>query len=52
MVDLIGQYEKIREEIDRAITDVVRSSAYINGPEVKNFQAELEQFLGVKHVIT
>ncbi len=52
MVDLIGQYEKIREEIDRAITDVVRSSAYINGPDVKAFQAELEQFLGVKHVIT
>jgi len=51
MVDLLGQYEKIREEIDRAITDVVRSSAYINGPEVKTFQAELEQFLGVVHTI-
>ncbi|MEO8086468.1 MAG: DegT/DnrJ/EryC1/StrS family aminotransferase [Bacteroidota bacterium] len=51
MVDLIGQYEKIQPEIDKAILDVVRSSAYINGPEVKAFQAELETYLGVKHVI-
>ncbi|HXP49969.1 MAG TPA: DegT/DnrJ/EryC1/StrS family aminotransferase [Bacteroidia bacterium] len=51
MVDLIGQYEKIQPEIDKAILDVVRSSAYINGPEVKTFQAEFEKYLGVKHVI-
>ncbi|MGP8215836.1 MAG: DegT/DnrJ/EryC1/StrS family aminotransferase [Bacteroidia bacterium] len=51
MVDLIGQYEKIQPEIDKAILDVVRSSAYINGPEVKAFQGELEKYLGVKHVI-
>src|SRR5690349_15983921 len=51
MVDLIGQYEKIQPEIDKAVLDVVRSSAYINGPEVKSFQAELEKYLAVKHVI-
>jgi UDP-2-acetamido-2-deoxy-ribo-hexuluronate aminotransferase len=51
MVDLIGQYEKIQPEIDKAVLDVIRSSAYINGPEVKSFQAELEKYLGVKHVI-
>lgn len=51
MVDLIGQYEKIQPEIDKAVMDVIRSSAYINGPEVKTFQAELEKYLGVKHVI-
>src|SRR5689334_21813397 len=51
MVDLIGQYEKIQPEIDKAVLDVIRSSAYINGPEVKAFQSELEQYLGVKHVI-
>jgi UDP-2-acetamido-2-deoxy-ribo-hexuluronate aminotransferase len=51
MVDLLGQYRKIQPEIDKAVLDVVRSSAYINGPEVKAFQAELEQYLGVKHVI-
>lgn len=51
MVDLIGQYEKIKPEIDKAVLDVIASSAYINGPEVKAFQAELEKYLGVKHVI-
>jgi UDP-2-acetamido-2-deoxy-ribo-hexuluronate aminotransferase len=51
MVDLISQYEKIQPEIDNAILSVVRSSAYINGPEVKGFQADFEKYLGVKHVI-
>lgn len=51
MVDLISQYEKIQKEVDNAVLDVIRSSAYINGPEVKNFQAELENYLNVKHVI-
>jgi len=31
MVDLISQYEKIQPEIDQAVLDVIRSSAYING---------------------
>ena len=51
MVDLLTQYEHIRPEIDEAITRVVRSSAYINGPEVKDFATELEAYLGAKHVI-
>jgi UDP-2-acetamido-2-deoxy-ribo-hexuluronate aminotransferase len=51
MVDLVSQYNKISDQIDKAIIDVVRSSAYINGPEVKQFQSELEAYLGVKHVI-
>jgi UDP-2-acetamido-2-deoxy-ribo-hexuluronate aminotransferase len=51
MVDLIGQYQKIQEEVDQAVLDVIRSSAYINGPEVKEFQKELEEYLSVKHVI-
>lgn len=51
MVDLLGQYHKIQEEIDSAVLGVIRSSAYINGPEVKSFKAELEQYLGVQHVI-
>ncbi len=51
MVDLISQYEKIKPEIDTAIMDVVASSAYINGPEVKKFGNELENYLNVKHVI-
>lgn len=51
MVDLISQYQKIQNEVDEAVLNVIRSSAYINGPEVKAFQQELEQYLGVKHVI-
>jgi UDP-2-acetamido-2-deoxy-ribo-hexuluronate aminotransferase len=51
MVDLLSQYEKIKEEIDRSILGVVSSSAYINGPEVRAFQSELENYLKVKHVI-
>jgi len=51
MVDLISQYQKIKPEVDKAISDTVTSSAYINGPEVKAFQAELEKYLNVGHVI-
>ncbi|MDD2797184.1 MAG: DegT/DnrJ/EryC1/StrS family aminotransferase [Bacteroidales bacterium] len=51
MVDLVGQYNLIREEIDNAITNVVRSAAYINGAPVKQFATNLAQYLGVKHVI-
>ena len=51
MVDLLSQYEKIQPEIDKAVLDVIRSTAFINGPEVKSFQAELEKYLGVKHAI-
>ena len=51
MVDLIGQYQKIQKEVDEAVLSVIRSSAYINGPEVKSFKAELEAYLKVKHVI-
>lgn len=51
MVDLKGQYLKIKEEVDRTVLEVIDSSAFINGPEVKKFQEELEEYLGVKHVI-
>lgn len=51
MVDLKGQYEKIKEEVNASILNVLDSTAYINGPEVKGFQSELEAYLDVKHVI-
>lgn len=51
MVDLKGQYEKIKEEVDESIMEVVNSTAYINGPQVHAFQKDLEDYLGVKHVI-
>lgn len=51
MVDLKGQYRKIKEEVDAAVIEVIESSAFINGPQVKTFQANLEKYLGVKHVV-
>lgn len=51
MVDLQGQYEKIKPEVDKAIHEVINSTAFINGPAVKSFQQNLEKYLGVKHVI-
>jgi len=51
MVDLQSQYEKIQPEIDQAINEVIASAAFINGPEVKSFQSDLEEYLSVKHVI-
>jgi dTDP-4-amino-4,6-dideoxygalactose transaminase len=51
MVDLKGQYEKIKDRVDSSLLEVVESTAFINGPEVHKFQKELEDYLGVKHVI-
>ena len=51
MVDLVGQYEKIKTEIDSAIQEVIHSSRFINGPSVKEFQSGLEKYLSVQHVI-
>ena len=51
MVDLKGQYEKIKAEVDAGIQEVINTTAFINGPAVKEFQADLEKYLNVKHVI-
>lgn len=51
MVDLKGQYFKIKPEIDAAIQNVIDNTAFINGPEVKKFAEELANYLYVKHVI-
>ena len=51
MVDLQSQYQKIKDIVDTSIQEVLNSSAYVNGPYVKEFQADLEKYLDVKHVI-
>jgi dTDP-4-amino-4,6-dideoxygalactose transaminase len=51
MVDLKGQYSFIADEVKAALDEVIESTAFINGPAVKDFQANLEAYLGVKHVI-
>ena len=51
MVDLHGQYMKIKADIDAAIAEVIDSSAYINGPAVGRFASALAQYTGARHVI-
>ncbi len=51
MVDLQSQYQKIKGDVDAAIMNVLDSAAFINGPEVKQFETELQEYLNVKHVI-
>jgi len=51
MVDLVGQYHRIKDEVDRAVLGVVGSAQFINGPEVKAFEQELAAYLGARHTI-
>ena len=51
MVDLKSQYENIKDRIDSAILDTVRSTQFINGPQVKSFIKNLAEYTGSKHVI-
>ena len=51
MVDLVGQYKKIKPEVDAAMMEVIENASFIKGPAVKRFQTHLEEYLKVKHVI-
>ena len=51
MVDLATQYSAIQPEVDAALLAAVRAGAYIQGPDVKAFAAELATYLDVEHVI-
>ncbi|MCL2738669.1 MAG: DegT/DnrJ/EryC1/StrS family aminotransferase [Bacteroidales bacterium] len=51
MVDLKGQYLKIKDEIDAAMAEVIESSAFINGPQVTRFAAHLAGYLDIPHLI-
>lgn len=51
MVDLKSQYEKIKTEVDKGIQEVIDTTSFVKGGKVVDFQKNLEQYLGVKHVI-
>ena len=51
MVDLQGQYAKIKPQVTKAFESVLDTAYYIGGPEVKGFGSDLEKYLNVKHVI-
>lgn len=50
--DLKKQYEVLKPEIDAAIADVIDSSRFISGPQVKELETQLAEYVGVKHCIT
>ena len=51
MVDLKGQYAGIKEIVNPTIQEIIDNASFINGPKVHEFQKNLENYLGVKHVI-
>ena len=51
MVDLKSQYDKIKDTVNTSIQEVLDTNTYINGPQVHQFQKNLEAYLDVKHVI-
>jgi dTDP-4-amino-4,6-dideoxygalactose transaminase len=51
MVDLKGQYKGIKDVVNPAIQEIIDNASFINGPMVHEFQKNLENYLGVKHVI-
>jgi len=52
MLDLKGQYQRLKTDIDTAIQEVIDSSQYINGPVVEQFESSLARYLGSKYVIS
>jgi UDP-2-acetamido-2-deoxy-ribo-hexuluronate aminotransferase len=51
MVDLLTQYENIETEVNQAILNVIKTTAFINGPAVKELKAGMQEEFNVKHVI-
>ena len=51
MVDLKQQYQKIKTEIDSAVLQVIESAAFINGPHVQRFAADLARYHDIAHVV-
>ena len=51
MVDLKGQYLRIKTEIDSAINEVIENTAFINGKHVETFSENLKTYLGVNYVV-
>jgi dTDP-4-amino-4,6-dideoxygalactose transaminase len=51
MCDLVGQYNKIKTEVDAAMAEVINSSAFINGPQVNEFKVALEKYIHASHVV-
>ena len=42
---------RLKDQVNTSIQEVIDTTSFINGPKVKEFQKNLEEYLGVKHVI-
>ena len=51
MVDLMGQYRKIKDQVDKNLIECIESGKFVNGPIVSDFTNNLSKYLKVKHVI-
>jgi dTDP-4-amino-4,6-dideoxygalactose transaminase len=51
MIDLQSQYKRLKKEIDAAIQEVIDSSSFINGPQVKAFCTHLEEYMNALYII-
>ena len=49
--DLKTQYAVLKDEMDKAILDVVASSAYVMGPKIKEMETAFAGYVGVKHCV-
>lgn len=52
MVDLRGQYDKIKKEIDQSISEVLSNGSFINGPQVGRFEQSLASYIKADHCIS
>ncbi|MBQ7773171.1 MAG: DegT/DnrJ/EryC1/StrS family aminotransferase [Bacteroidales bacterium] len=52
MVDLVGQYLKIKDEVDAAMQSVINTAQFINGAKCKEFSANLANYTGAEHAVT
>ena len=50
--DLSRQYSLVKDEVEKAVIEVMRSTRYIEGPAVKEFEKNIAEYVGVKHAIT
>ena len=51
LMDLKSQYESIRDQVGQAVADVMESASFVNGPNVKAFEREMADYVGVRHAI-
>ena len=52
LINLKKQYESIKDEVDKAVSEVLSGAQYIMGTNVRKFEKEFSEYIGVKHAIS